>query len=89
MNLTQHHQQQERFTVAAQADYCVRWLKAQGFEVLAITLGPRILVRYSPLCDQFEGAIEGYSRGPKGVERYKSVIRHDCEVRWMMQGGAA
>lgn len=89
MNLSQHHQQHDRFEVAAQADYCVRWLKSQGFDVLAVSDGPRILVRSGPLCDRLEGAVQGYSRGPKGVERYKAVIRHDCEVRWAVKGGAA
>lgn len=80
---------EQRRRIAEQADFCVRWLKAQGFDVLAVSDGPRILVRYSHLCDQLEGAVEGYSRGPKGSERYKCVIRHECEVRWIVTGGAA
>lgn len=89
MNLSQHHQQQDRFEIATRADFCVRWLRSQGLEVLAVSNGPRILVRYSPQCDQFEGAVQGYWRGPKGVERYQAVIRLDCEVRWVVDGGAA
>jgi hypothetical protein len=72
----------QRRKIAHQADYCVGWLKDQGFEVLRVSDGPCILVRYSPLCDQFEGAVSGYSRSLRGEERYKSVIRLDCEVRW-------
>jgi phosphoserine phosphatase len=72
----------QRRHIAAQADHCVRWLKAHGFEVLAVTDGPRITVRNSHLCDMLEGAVAGYSRGPKGEERYRCVVRLDCEVRW-------
>lgn len=105
MNLTQHFRQNDRFQVAEQADYCVRWLKSQGLEVLAVTalttftpslkprrdaegavtVCPRILVRYSPLCDKLEGAVQGYSRGPRGIEHYKTVVRFDCEVRWKIE----
>src|SRR5665647_3375892 len=60
MNLSQHYHQHDRFEVAASADYCVRWLKSQGFEVLAVSDGPRILVRSGPLCDRLEGAVQGY-----------------------------
>lgn len=90
MNLTQHCQQNDRFHVAAQAAQCAHWLKSQGFEVLAITHGPRILVRSNALCDRLEGAVQGYSRGPTGFqEHYKTVIRFGCQVRWAVKGGAA
>jgi hypothetical protein len=61
---------------------CVRWLRSQGFDVLSIWDGPRIIIRSSPLCDQMEDAVEGYSRSKTGEQRYKTVIRCGCEVRW-------
>lgn len=90
MNLTQHYRQSDRFQVASQADQCVHWLKSQGFEVLAITHGPRILIRNTPLCAMLDGAVQGFSRGPNGVEqRYQAAIRFGCEVRWAGIRGAA
>jgi hypothetical protein len=72
----------QRRKIAHRADYCVRWLKDQGFEVLGVEDGPRIIIRNCALCDEFEGAVEGYSRGRLGEQRYKAVIRLDCEVSW-------
>ena len=80
--------QARRFLIAEQAGQCVGWLKANGFEVLTVEAGPRITVRSSPLCDLLEGAASAYSRGPHGEQRYKMVMRLDCEVRWMDVGGA-
>src|ERR1019366_2607098 len=73
----------QRRKIAHRANYCVRWLRDQGFEVLGVGDGPRIIIRSSALCDQFEGAVSGYSRSLRGEQRYKTVIRLDCEVRWM------
>lgn len=81
-----------RLWIAEQADHCVKWLKAQGLEVLHVEKGqrtpPRIIIRHSPLCDRFEGAVECYSRALNPARtvqaelRYKMVMRFDCEVRW-------
>ncbi len=75
-----------RLWIAEQADYCAKWLKAQGLEVLRVEKGPltqpRIIIRPSPLCDRFDGAVSGYSRTLKGELRYRWVMRFDCEVRW-------
>ena len=81
-----------RFWIAEQADYCAKWLKAQGLEVLRVEKGPRtpprIILRPSPLCDRFDGAVECYSRAlnpSRTVQaelRYKMVTRFGCEVRW-------
>lgn len=76
-----------RFLIAEQADECVTWLKVNGFEVLSVEAGPRIIVRPSPLCDAFEGAVEAYSRGIYGVQRYKMVVRFKCAVCWLDEGG--
>lgn len=77
---------EKRRRIAEEADFCVNWLRAQGLEVLAVSDGPRITIRCSPLCEQFEGAVNGYSRGQNGVERYKEVIRMDCAIRWRVMG---
>lgn len=74
----------ERFKIASQADRCVSWLRAQGFTVLSIGAGPCITVRLSPLCNQLEGAAEGYSRTGSGETRYQTVNRFDCEVCWVL-----
>lgn len=79
---------EHRRNLASQADYCVKWLQENGLEVIAISDGPRITVRNSPLCNKLEGAVQGYSRGPKGVEHYKTVIRFDCEIRWKIEVGS-
>lgn len=81
---------QQRFEVAEQANRCVKWLKIQGFEVLRVQKGqrvPLITIRTCPLCDQLEGAIAVYERSLKGAQRYKKVMRLDCEVRWEDKGG--
>jgi hypothetical protein len=71
--------------IARKADQCAKWLKVNGFVVLCIEREhdmPHITVRYSPLCEELEGAVDGYSRIGKGSRYYRSVIRFDCEVRW-------
>lgn len=80
--------QAQRLDIAERADRCVKWLKIQGFEVLRVEQGPRIIIRTCPLCDKFEGAIETYERNLQAAHRYKKVMRLDCEVRWEI-GGAA
>lgn len=76
------HGSAERFLIAEQAYQCVAWLKVQGFEVLCIERGPRITIRNSPLCDQLEGVVDGYSRSAGGEQRYRMVTRFDCTVMW-------
>jgi len=75
-----------RFLITEQADQCVNWLKANGFDVLSIEPGPSITIRTSPLCNELEGAVAGYSRGLHGERRYKMVIRFDCAVYWLDEG---
>lgn len=72
----------QRFEIASQADRCVAWLRASGLTVLSIGAGPCITIRPSPLCDKFEGVVEGYYRTAKGETRYRMVSRFDCAVRW-------
>jgi hypothetical protein len=72
--------------IALQADFCVRWLKAQGLAVLRVggdALQPRIIISPSPLCEKFEDVVRGYARGPKGEQRYGQIFRLGCEVRWL------
>lgn len=87
-----HATPDERLAAAARADYCVRWLKSQGFEVLYVQKGPRnprVIIRTSPLCEKLEGAVRMYERlHGKPEKRYWVAIRFDCEVRWT-DGGAA
>ncbi|MBI5626098.1 MAG: hypothetical protein HY935_02680 [Nitrosomonadales bacterium] len=78
-------QHTQRFDLASRADYCVKWLRAQNIEVLAIKNGntcPVIIIRNCELCGDFEGQVQAYERGPKGTRRYSFVMRHGCEVRW-------
>lgn len=75
----------QRFDVASHADYCVKWLRAQGLEVLVVKNGstcPVIIIRSCELCDDFEGHVQAYESGPNGTRRYRFVMRHGCEVRW-------
>lgn len=86
------HPTAARLAIARQADRCVKWLRAQGLEVRCIEKGPRtplrIIISPSPLCDRFEGAVACYSRAldysrtVQAEQRYKTVLRHGCEVRW-------
>jgi hypothetical protein len=73
---------EQRRLIAARADHCVRWLKSQGFEVIAVCSGSRIIVRHTPECDALEGAVSGYQRTVRGEIRYRFAIRFDCEIRW-------
>lgn len=84
MELPRRHNGKTRFEIASQADRCVAWLRVQGLSVLSIGGGPCITIRTSPLCDEFEGVVEGYSRTAKGETRYRMVSRFDCEVRWVI-----
>ena len=85
-----HSTAAQRMEIAARADYCVKWLQAQGFEVLRVEAtrrNPRVNIRTSPLCEQLEGAVRMYERlHSKPEKRYWVAIRFDCEVRWMESG---
>lgn len=83
---------EQRRTLAEKADGCVRWLKSQGFDVVRVekgVVGPRIIIRTSPLCKQLDGTVSAYSRIANGEQRYSFAFRFDCEVRWMEQAGGA
>lgn len=71
--------------LAAQADPCVQWLRAQELHVERVEQGPglpRVIIRLSPLCDAFDGIAHAYGRGLKSEQRYCFVLRCGCEVRW-------
>lgn len=75
----------QRLQLANDTDYCVKWLKAQGLEVIGISQGhvtPIVTVRNSELCKDFEGRVQAFERGQRGAKRYSFVLRHGCEVRW-------
>lgn len=75
----------DRLAHAAKADPCVKWLKAQGFEVLYVERGthnPRVIIRTGQLCAQLEGAVRRYERIGQTERRYWVAIRFGCEVRW-------
>lgn len=77
---------EQRRTLAEQAHGCVRWLKSQGFDVVRVekgAVGPRIIIRTSPLCKQLDGTISSYSRTINGEYRYSFTFRMECEVRWL------
>lgn len=90
--LIEHPPAAARLAIAEQANHCVKWLQAQGLEVLRVEKGPRtpprIILRPSPLCDRFEGAVACYSRAlnhartVQAEQRYKTAMRFGCEVRW-------
>lgn len=80
---------QDRLRIAEQADGCVKWLKAQGFDVIRVgkgACGPRIIIRQSPLCKKLDGTVAGYSRlaacNRSNELRYSFTYRFDCEVWW-------
>lgn len=74
-----------RLNTALRADYCKKWLKSQGYEVLYVLPGmdkPRVFIKNSPLCDKLDGAVHRFERCAGVEHRYWFAIRHDCEVRW-------
>lgn len=88
--IEQTTKQAQRLVIAEKASHCIKWLRIQGFVVRHVLKGhngPLIIVEASPLCDQLEGAIAVYERSLKGAQRYKKVMRLDCEVRWEDKGG--
>lgn len=86
-----------RLRVAVQADHCVKWLEAQGLQVLFVAythpaprltaraLPPRIYIRPGALCDLIEGAVQVYERNSQCERRYKMALRLGCEVRWAVE----
>lgn len=79
-----------RRQIAMKAYQCASWLRVNGFEVLAVMGGlrqPRVVIRPSPLCEQLDGVVEAYERGPRGERRYQYAMRFGCMVEWV--GGAA
>jgi hypothetical protein len=80
---------EQRFNLAIKADYCIKWIKAQGLEVVSVDdgfVGPRITIRSSELCELFEDVIFSYERGLQSEHRYGYVLRHGCEIRWVIGG---
>lgn len=82
----------QRLVAANDTDYCVKWLKTQGLEVIGVSKGhvtPIIIIRNTVLCASFEGKVLAFERGPIRTRRYWFVMRHGCEVRWAESGGAS
>lgn len=82
---------EQRRQTAEKADGCVKWLKAQGFDVVRVeagATGPRITIRPSPLCKRLDGVVPAYQRIGNIEQRYTFVFRFGCEVRWPEGGGA-
>lgn len=70
---------------------CAKWLIAQGFVVLAVSVGrrnPRIEIQACNRCSGLQGAVYFHERSAAGVRRGWVALRFDCEVRWS-DGGAA
>ncbi|OGS90825.1 MAG: hypothetical protein A2Z95_06045 [Gallionellales bacterium GWA2_60_18] len=83
---------ERRRDVATRADYCVKWLKSQGFSVIRVepgAVGPRIVIHASPLCKQLDGTVCAYERSLLGERRYSFATRFECEVRWYERRGEA
>lgn len=77
---------------AAAVCTCMRWLRAEGFEIIKIEESghmPRLYIRAAEACDKLEGAVRVYERDRHTERRYFMVTRHDCEVRWADHGGNA
>lgn len=80
------HGAERRRELAQKAHQCARWLKVNGFEVIAVAGGmrqPRVLIKPDPLCDRLEGAVSAYERSPRGERHYRYAVRFDCMVEWM------
>ncbi len=74
-----------RRQIAEKAYQCARWLRINGFEVLAVLGGvrqPRVVIRPSTLCYQLEGAVDAFERSPRGERRYRYAVRFDCMIEW-------
>lgn len=82
----QHFKEADKKDSVQKIARCAHWLHAQGFQVICAQAGgrnPRIIIGASLLCEQLEGAVRMYERGPQGERRYWVAIRFGCEVRWM------
>ena len=74
-----------RRQIAQQAYQCARWLRINGFDVMAVLGGlrqPRVVIKPSPLCNALEGVVQAYERTAKGERRYHYVVRFECTVEW-------
>lgn len=74
-----------RRRIAARVHECSRWLRINGFKVIAVAGGliqPRIIIQQGPLCDLLDGAADAYERTPSGARRYRYAVRFDCMVEW-------
>lgn len=77
----------DRFELAAEADFCVKWLKSQGFKIIKVGKGvtdrPRIEIEPSPLCSKLEDITRGYWKSMDREYRFCMVYRYQCEVVWV------
>jgi hypothetical protein len=74
-----------RRQIAQQAHQCARWLRVNGFEVMAVLGGlrqPRVVIKSSPLCNTLDGVVQAYERTSKGERRYRYAVRFDCMIEW-------
>ena len=77
---------QERLQIAQVADYCAKWLRANGIEVLRVegdTEQPCIIVKHNAMCDRFDGIVHAYERGERGERRTGWVFRFGCQIKWV------
>ncbi len=76
---------ERRRELAHKAHQCARWLRINGFEVIAIAGGvrmPRVIIQQHPLCNTLDGVAQAYERTRMGEARYHFVLRFDCMVQW-------
>lgn len=77
----------QRLQLAQVADYCAKWLKANGIKVVRVEgeiEQPCLVVKHNALCERFEGIIQAYERSQRGERRYAWVYRFGCQIKWVV-----
>jgi hypothetical protein len=78
---------EKRREIASRVHQCSKWLRVQGFNVVAAVGGMHqayVFIEYDELlCGKLEGVAEGFERTRMlGESRYHFVVRFGVVVRW-------
>ncbi len=81
------HNAELRREIAERVRICARWLRVNGFEIIAITGGliqPRIIIKHSSkLCSTLEGVVQAFERTAGNSGRwYSYAVRFNCMIEW-------
>lgn len=79
---------EKRREIASRVYQCSKWLRIQGFNVVAAVGGvhqAHIFIEHDELlCSQLDGVTEGYERTRLGEFRFRFVVRFGVVVKWVV-----